>query len=108
MNNFARIENGTQWLKVLCPGDLPEIDHQVCFKTIQILEGFPFHQALSFDKFDWCIVLVEASICVPKVKDETDALEAEYVENVIKAVSLYGDAVFVGEFHFGSLLFNIL
>ena len=63
---------------------------------------------MSFDKFDWCIVLVEASICVPKVKDETDALEAEYVENVIKAVSLYGDAVFVGEFHFGSLLFNIL
>ena len=31
----------------------------------------------------------------PKVEDKTDALAAEYVQNVMKAVSLYDDAVFV-------------
>ena len=43
MDNFLIIENGTQWLKVLRPDDLPKIDPQGCFKTIQIIEGFELH-----------------------------------------------------------------
>ena len=38
----------------------------------------------------------------PKVEDKTDALDAEYVQNVMKTVGLYGDAVFVGVCHFNN------
>ena len=43
VHNFVRIENGTPWLRVLSPGDLPKIDSKGCFKTIQILEGLVLH-----------------------------------------------------------------
>ena len=89
-------------LNVLSPSDLPEIDPLGCFKSKLILEGFV--------KYEWLdealpYAIVQADICVKKDDQfvsqsivKTGAWEKENVQNLMKAVSLYKDAVFVGKF----------
>ena len=87
---------------MLSPSDLPEIDPLGCFKTKLILEGF-----LKYEWLDEALpyALVQADICVKKDDQfvsqsivTTGAWEKENVQNLMKAVSLYKDAVFVGKF----------
>ena len=93
-------QNHVHRLNILSPHNLPKINPRGCFKSKRILGGNePDTHMDIFQPY----LAVEAAICVKKddlfVSEaiaKTGAWEADNVHNLMKAVSQYEDAVFVG------------
>ena len=106
MIHVITIEDRGHNLNILSLNDLPQVFPLGCFKSKRILEGlvkavYPYIRIIHVS------TLVEAVICVKEddlyVSDsiaETGAWEPENVHNLMKAMSLYKDAVLIGKFSY--------
>ena len=106
MIHVITIENRGHNLNILSLNDLPQVFSLGCFKSKRILEGLVKVLYLYTRIID-VSTLVEAVICVKEddlyISDsiaETGAWEPENVHNLMKAMSLYKDAVLIGKFSY--------
>ena len=92
-------------LNILDLGDLPEVDPLGCVKAKESFDGWIPEKTKV--KVANTFFAVEAVICVKKNDiyisgwiAKTGAWEVEYVQNIMKGVRAYKDAVLVGKDHY--------